>query len=223
MRRRWWVVLTLLLAVAVVADVAARSWAEGQLRDRAAAYYPAGTAASAQIRSFPFLGRLLALGRVSEVSVSMRNLRAEDIVVSRLRLAVDDVDLSRSDLFRGRVRLVDIGSATVEALVDGASVARATGADIRFSEGRIEVHREVGGVDVFATGTVSIEGNVLRLRPESVQGAGLPLDAFELTYRIPGPALIECDAAEGRAVAGGFVVACTLDEIPASLVRAAQR
>ena len=52
------------------ADVAARSAAEHQLRDRvAAAAQPAG-AVTARIDSFPFLGRLVALGMVSRVQVS---------------------------------------------------------------------------------------------------------------------------------------------------------
>lgn len=224
MRKRW-IIIPVVLAGLLAADVAARTWAEAQLRDRAAAYYPAGTAASAQIRSFPFLVRLLGFGAVGEVAISMRNLRAEEILVTRLRLEVDDVELSRSDLFRGKVRLVDVGSASVEALLDGASVARATEADIRFSPGRVEVHRTVDGVDVFATGTVTIEDNVVRFRPESVQGGlpGPPLDGFALTYRIPGDTLIDCDAPTGLSVDGGFLVSCTVNEIPASLLRAAQR
>ncbi|MGH9000608.1 MAG: LmeA family phospholipid-binding protein [Acidimicrobiia bacterium] len=214
------VLAALIVACLAAGDVAARSWAVDELRDYAAAYYPPGTAAFASIDSFPFVGRLLVAGRVPEVSVSMEGLRYDPLVVRRLRLDLFDVDVDRAELTSGRVRLLDVGRGHVEALVDGASIARATGADLRFSNGRVEIHRQVEGVDVSATFEPRITGDTLVLRPTAVDTAGVPLDSFAITYPIPGAALLPCDAG-AYPTEEGLVFECEIDDVPAALVQAA--
>jgi hypothetical protein len=98
------VTLALMAVVVVAADVLARGWAESELAAQEAAYYPPSSVSSAEIHSFPFLGRLLVGG--------------------------DDVKVDRSELFSGRVRVLDVGSGRVEALVD-SPLARAAAAALR--------------------------------------------------------------------------------------------
>lgn len=212
--------LVVVVGALLAADVAARVWAESKLRERAAAYYPPSTAAAASIRSFPFLGRLLVLGDVPEVSVAMENVRPGVVVVRRLTLDMETVEVDRGKLLRGRVRLVDVGRGRIEARIDGPSLARAAGVDLRFREGAIEIHKDVRGVDVFATARASMEENVVRFEPTSVQGVGLPLEAFAVTYEIPGPELVPCRPTV-RPVEGGLLVSCTVDEVPAALLQGA--
>jgi hypothetical protein len=213
-------VLAVVAAALVAADVAARGWAESSLAEQAAAYYPPSTAAQASIRSFPFLGRLLVRGEVPEVSLSMENLRPEVVVLRHLDLDLEAVEIDRSELFRGRVRLLDVGRGTVSARIDLPSLAQAAGADVRFTEGRLEIHKRVRGVDVFATVQASIEGNTVRLQPTSVEGLRLPLETFAVTYQIPGSELFPCSA-DLRAVENGLLVSCRVDDVPAALVQAA--
>lgn len=214
------VVLAVLSGVVLVADVAARSWAEAKLAEQAAAYYPPSSASSASIHSFPFLGRLLVGGDVPGVSLRMENLRSEILTVRRLELDLSDVKVDRGELVAGRVQVLDVGAGRVEALVDGASLARTVGLDLRFADGEVEIHTTVRGVDVFARGRVTLEGNRLRIEPTSVQGLGLPATALTVTYEIPGAELLPCQA-EVRPVPEGVLVACGFDDVPPVLLQGA--
>ncbi|MGH8972558.1 MAG: LmeA family phospholipid-binding protein [Acidimicrobiia bacterium] len=214
------VTLALLAVTLVAADVLARAWAESNLARQAAAYYPPSTASSASIRSFPFLGRLLVAGEVSAVSLRMEGLPADVLTVRHLQFDLDDVKIDRGEMFAGRVRVLDVGAGRVEALVDGTSLARALGLDVRFADGEVEVHREIRGVDVSARGRVTLEGNKLRIVPISAQGLSVPASTFTVTYDIPGVRLLPCDA-EVRPVPEGLLVACSVEDVPPALVQGA--
>ena len=213
MRKLAVVVLPLL----VLLDQVARSWTETKLRERAAAYYPPATSASAQIRSFPFLGRLALQGVVPEVKLAMDDVRFDAVLVPSLRLDLHTVEIDKGELVRGRVRLLDIGQGRIDLRIDGPSLARAVDADVRFGDGSIEVHKRLGATDVVARGQVSLEGNTLRLRATSVEGAVLPASAFALTYQVPASELPPCRA-EVRSVPGGLVAGCTFTGVPESLL-----
>jgi hypothetical protein len=219
-RLRKLIVLLVVLGALVLADMAARSWAEAKLAEQTAAYYPPSSASSASIRSFPFLGRLLLFGDVPGVSVRMENLRAGILTVRRLEFDLTDVRVDRGELFAGRVQVVDVGAGRVEALVDGSSLARVVGVDLRFAEGEVEIRRRVRGVDVSARGRVTLEGNRLRIVPTSVQGLGVPASALSVTFDIPGARLLPCQA-EVRPVAEGLLVTCAVDDVPPALVQGA--
>ncbi len=211
------VVLVVLAAALVAADLAARAWSESKLAEQAAAYYPPSGTSSATIHSFPFLGRLLVAGDVSEVVLRMEDLRAGIVVVRRLELDLRDVTLDRRELFAGRVKVVDVGAGRIEALVDGSTLARAVDLDVRFSDGEVEIHRRVRGVDVSARGRVTLEGNRLRIVPTSVEGLRLPATAFTVAYDLPGAELLPCSA-EVRPVPEGLLVSCAVDDVPPALV-----
>ena len=217
--RKLLVVLVVFAGALLAGDAAARSWAESKLAEQAAAYYPQSSGASASIRSFPFLGRLFLVGDVPGVSVAMTGVQADPVLVETVTFDLERVEVDRSELFSGRVRLFDIGRGRIEARIDGPSLARAVGVDVRFSEGSVEIRRQIRGVDVTATAQVSIEGNVVRLTPTSVQGLRVPLESLAVEYRIPGVDIVPC-VADARPVAGGLMLSCEIDDIPAPLVRA---
>jgi hypothetical protein len=214
------IVLLVILGALLAADVATRSWAEARLAEQAAAYYPPSSASTASIRSFPFLGRLLVLGDVPDVSLRMENLVAGILTIRRLDFDLADVKIDRGGLFGGRVSILDVGAGRVEALVDGSSLARAFSLDVRFTDGEVEIHKKVRGVDVSARGRVTLEGNRMRIVPTSVQGLGLPASALSVTYDIPGVELLPCQA-EVHTVAEGVLVACAVDDVPPALVQGA--
>jgi DUF2993 family protein len=215
--RKLVVIVVVLAGAGFVADRMARSWAEGKLAERAAASYPS-TSSSASIHSFPFLGRLAVQGAVRRVELTMEDVRLDLLLVHTLELDLRAVEVDRGELRRGRVRLLDIGEGRIDLRIDGPSLARALGADLRFQDGSIEVRRRVAGADVVARGQVTLDGNTLRLRPTSVEGVGLPASAFALSYQVPESLLPPCRA-DLRAVTGALVVGCTFTEVPESLLR----
>jgi len=215
---KWVAVLVAVLAALLFADQATRVWAEGKLRDRAAAYYPPATSASASIRSFPFLGRLLASGDVPEVTLSMQDVRYGLVVVSTLTLDLHSVRVDRRELFKGHVRLLDVGQGRIEARLDGPSIGRALGVDLRVSDGVIQIHKQVQGVPVTATAKVTFSGNVVRIEPIKVQGAPVPASALTVSYKIPGAELLPCTP-EVRAVSGAVILSCSVSDVPAGLVQ----
>jgi hypothetical protein len=215
--RKLVIAAVVVIGLGFVADQMARSWAEAKLAERAAASYPAASS-SASIRSFPFLVRLALQGGVRELEIRMQDVRFDPLLVRRLDLDLRMVEVDRGELRRGRVRLLDIGEGRVDLRIDGPSVARAVGADLRFRDGSVEVHRRVGSVDVVARGQVTLDGNTMRLQPTSVEGASLPASAFAVAYPVP-PSLLPPCRAELRAVAEGLAVGCTFNEVPESLLR----
>jgi hypothetical protein len=221
---RKWIFLvlpTVVLLALIVADQAVKGWAETKLAERAAAYYPPGGGSSASIRSFPFVGRLLFLGSIPRVDVNLDDLQVAPVVIRQLSLRVSDVKLDRGELFGGNVRLEDIGRGTIEATVDGPSLARAVGLDVRFAPGEVTVRRRIEGVDVVAKGTVAVKGNLVTVTPTSVQGLSVPLSRFAISYRIPGIELLPCPA-DVEIRKDALVLACQVTDIPPALVQAAQ-
>jgi hypothetical protein len=221
---RKWILLvipTVILLALIVGDQAARGWAESKLAERAAAYYPPGSGSSASIHSFPFLARLLLFGSVPRVDVNLDDLRVQTVLIRRLSIHASDVQLDRNELFSGRVHLDDIGEGRIVATVDGPSLAKATGFDVRFKPGEVEVHQKIQGVDVVAKGTVAVKGNLVTVTPTSVQGLSVPASRFAFSYRIPGVELLPCQAAV-KLVQNGIVLTCDVADVPAALVEAAQ-
>src|SRR5438067_7916206 len=215
------VVPTVILLALVVADRAAKGWAESKLAERAAAYYPPGSGSSASIHSFPFVGRLLVSGSVPRVDVNLDDLRVDPVLIRQLSIHVTDVKLNRSELFHGRVHLDDVGSGKMVATIDGPSLARAAGLDLRFTPGVVSVHEKIQGVDVTAKGKVAVKGNVVTVTPTSVEGLNVPASRFVVSYRIPGIEILPCQA-DVKIVQNGIVVSCNLVDVPPALVQAAQ-
>jgi hypothetical protein len=221
---RKWILLviptTILLAL-IVADQAAKGWAESKLAERAADYYPPGAGSSASIRSFPFIGRLLFAGSIPRVDVNLDDLQVPPVLIRKLSLRVSDVKLDRGELFGGKVQLEDIGEGRIVATVDGPSLAKAVGLDVRFTPGEVQVHKRIQGVDVTAKGKVTVKGNLVTVTPTSVEGLAVPASTFAISYRIPGIEILPCQA-DVQIIDDGLVLACDVTDVPAALVQAAQ-
>jgi hypothetical protein len=221
---RKWILLvipTALLLLLIVGDQAAKGWAESKLAERAAAYYPPGSGSSASIHSFPFIGRLLFSGSVPQVDVNLDDLKVEALLIRRLSIHVSDVRLNRSDLFGGKVHLDDVGEGKIVATIDGPSLAKAVGVDVRFTPGEVEVHKRIQGVDVTGKGKVTVKGNLVTLTPTSVEGLNVPPSSLTVSYRIPGVEILPCQAAV-KVVQNGIVLSCAVTDVPTALVQAAQ-
>jgi hypothetical protein len=222
---RKWIFLvfpTVILLALVVADQAAKGWAESKLAERAASYYPPGAGSSASIHSFPFIPRLLFTGEVPRVDVNLDELRIQAVLIRQLSIHASSVKLDRDEVFRGRVHVRDVGEGKIVATLDGPSLAKAIGADLRFTPaGDVEVRERIQGVDVRAKGKVTFKGNVITVTPTSVQGLNVPPSRFTINYRIPGIEILPCQA-EVKVIKDAVVLSCNVVDIPAALVQAAQ-
>jgi len=221
--RKWIfiVIPTVVVLALIVGDQAAKGWAESQLAERAAAYYPPGSGSSASIHSFPFIGRLLVSGSVPAVDVNLDDVRVDPVLIRRLSIHVTGVKLNRSELFHGKVHLDRVSSGKIVATLDGPSLARAAGADLRFSPGVVTVHQKISGVDVTAKGKVTVKGNAVTVTPTSVQGLDVPPSRFALNYRIPGIEIFPCQA-DVKIIQDAVVLDCTVGDIPPALLQAVQ-
>jgi hypothetical protein len=222
---RKWIFLvfpTVILLALIVADQAVKGWAESKLAERAAAYYPPGSGSSASIRSFPFIPRLLVTGEVPRVAVNLDDLRVQQVLIRQLSIRVSDVKLDRDEVFRGRVHVRDVGQGTIVVTLDGPALARAMGADLRFtSAGDVEMRQRIQGEDVKAKGKLTVKGNNITVTPTSVEGRSVPASRFTINYRIPGVELLPC-AAESKVTRDTVVLSCNVVDIPAALVQIAQ-
>jgi DUF2993 family protein len=222
---RKWIILvfpTVILLALIVGDQAVKGWTESKLAERAAAYYPPGAGSSASIHSFPFIPRLLFTGEVPRVDVNLDDLRVQAVLIRQLSIHVADMKLDRDELFRGRVHVLDVGEGTIVATLDGPALARATGADVRFtSAGDVEVHQRIQGVNIKAKGKLTVKGNVITVTPTSVEGQSVPAGRFAINYRIPGVELLPCQA-DVKVIRDAVVLSCNVVDIPAALVQVAQ-
>ena len=222
---RKWIFLvlpTVVLLALIVADQGAKGWAESKLAERAASYYPPGSGSSASIHSFPFIPRLLFTGEVPRVDINLDDVRVQAVLVRRLSIHVADVKLDRDEMFRGRVHVRDVGRGTIVATLDGPALAKAAGADVRFTQaGDVEVHQRIQGVDVKAKGKLTFKDNVITFTPTSVQGLNVPPSRLVISYRIPGKEIVPCQA-EVKVTKDTVVLSCDVVDIPAALVQAAQ-
>jgi hypothetical protein len=198
-------VLAIIAGLLVAADVAARTVAESQIRDRVViAAGPAGETA-ARITSFPFLLRLLTAGDVSRIRVSAADVTVEDLTLARVALDLWGVTFDRDRLLSEQkvvLTALDRGTATAEVTAD--ELSERLGVAVTLESGRARVR--VAGQTV--TATASITDNRLRL---TVAGFDVP------TLRIPRLPLLPC-VASAEILPGRIRMTCSVDRIPAELV-----
>lgn len=196
-------------------DRLARSWAETQIRDRTEAHYP-GSRAMARIRAPRFLRALIGRGTVSDIEASLFETDVGDVRLRRLTVELHEVRVSRTALLRGRVRLRDLGSGSVEAVLDGPSLARAVRLPLVFHDDEVEIRQSMGPLAVSARGSLTVDENVLRFRPGTVQGVPLPVSA---DFQLPLPTSpVWPRAASVRSIEGALVLTCDLDDVPPGLI-----
>src|SRR3954449_9509847 len=99
------VVLAVLVAVLLVGDLAAKSVAESAVEKGVGSKVAGVGSVDAEIHSFPFTGRLLAQGEVSTLDLRLSDVTGHGIDVAWLRLETTGLELDRSVLFGGKVRI----------------------------------------------------------------------------------------------------------------------
>lgn len=209
--------LAVVLGLLVVADLAAKGVAESQLAGRVQQAAARNGSANASIASFPFLGRLLVSGHVSEVDVGLT-----DVSVGKLRFAsitdrMHDVHVDRDELVSNRrVMIRSIGSGSVTAEIRESELSRAIGVPLQLQQGQAKV--SVAGLSLSAS--FAVRNNQLVLG-----GLGsLPLEPLArlAPLVIPKAPLLPC-VADLEIRPGVLRLACTFDRVPPELIGAANR
>lgn len=193
--------LLILGALLAGADIAAKSAAEERLEDRAQEAAGAGANVTADIRSFPFLGRLLLSGSVPEVRVRARDVEAPPLTLAQVRVDLDGVTLERNALYGGNVHLKDISSGEISVLLDAGLLTRLLGVPITIDGDEVTV--TVAGQPV--TADAEVQGGSLVLRV-----AGLPVLSLP---KVTTP-LVACTATRVEVEGEQVRLTCALDTVP---------
>lgn len=208
--KRLVVVAVVLAVLAVVADVAAKAYAEGKVEDGAERRGTVSTSAEADIRSFPFLPRLLTSGSAGGV-----NVRITGFAAGRLRLALVEIDvgelrLDKTKLLQGDgVEVTGISDARVAVEVTGPDLASATRLPVTIEEGEVRI--TVAARAVAATPSLSAEGS-LRLGAAGVSPAAIGLE---------GTGITACTSTRVEVRGDRLRIECRTEEVPELLLRAA--
>lgn len=194
------------LGLLVLADLGARRVAEAQLERRVRASVPTASSTSAHIASFPFLGRLLVSGHVSDLRVS-----AADVSVKGLRFASVAVDLH--DVRVDRDRLVADQEIDLRSVGRSQATADITQGDLRTALGGLPVVLSGGRIGVTVGGvsaavTVTVRDGQLRL-----SAAGIPVPVVT----IPKLPLLPC-VTQAVARPGRLHLSCAIDRVPDELL-----
>jgi hypothetical protein len=193
----WLIVLAVIAGALAILDHFAKDRAQSAIASRIEASSP-GSHATVAITSFPFLGRLAVSGHVPELRAEVTDVKAGDITFSSIHLTVDNLTVSRDDLFSGKVKATSIQRGRVVADISQAAVDSIVHMPLVLGPGRVSVD----GVDVPVTLTVS-GGRI------GFTASGLP----SLSIPIPVLDVLPC-VGSGRVVSGAVDLSCRFRSLP---------
>ncbi|MEA2827373.1 MAG: hypothetical protein QOG43_1812 [Actinomycetota bacterium] len=159
---------------------------------------------SAKISSFPFVGRLLVSGEISQVDVAVRDITVRGVTFASVGVRLRSVKIDRDPLVQDRrVVLTSIGRGTAVVEISGAEISRLLGVTVVLEEGNARVL--VAGTLVPVSARV--DGNTL-----VVNAAGITLPAID----IPKLPLVSCLTGT-EILAGRVRLTCDVDRVPVEL------
>ena len=207
------VVLAIVLAViAVVADFAAKAFAEGKIAEGAERQGGVSTSAEADIRSFPFLPKLLTAGSAGGVNVRIRGFAADRLELALVEIDVGELRLDESKLLQGDgVEVTGISDASVAVEMTGPDLAAATRLPVTIEDGEVRV--SVAGQAVAVRPTVSAQGS-LQLGAAGVAPAALGLERSGISA---------CTSTSVEVQGDRLRIECRTEEVPRFLLEAAAR
>jgi hypothetical protein len=168
--RRTLVVLLVLVALLIAADLFAKNVAEEQIAKRLRRTFDLASEPSVSVRGIPFLLNLLQ-GEISSVGMVGDRVRSEDVTLNDVKVEIDEIRFSLSDV-------VD-GSGDVRAS-GGRGSAAVTQANLN---GALEGAGAPAAIDLAdAAEVVSLEGNALSVA--APDGRSIALDLPTLGGRV---------------------------------------
>lgn len=200
--------LVVLLGLLAVVDVAAKAWAEHQIEELAERQFQGAASIDVEFSGFPFLGRLLLLGEVDAMDVTLREVARQGLTYGTAGVRLTGIEIDRGALISDReLRLLDLDTGTAFAEITQEELSRITGQAVTLRPGVAEV--AVAGQVVQAG--VSVEAGQVVIRPVSAPPVPVAVPSFEF---------LPC-ASRATVLSGRVRLSCAVDTIPAPLVRAA--
>jgi hypothetical protein len=195
--------LVLLIAGLVVADLAARRFAESRLVAVVEARSPGASSTTASVHGFPFVLRLLLQGRVAQVEVTQHDVAAAGLPLDRVEVKVAGVALDRGRLFDHEVAVRDIDEGTVTAELTEATLSSLAKVPVQLAGGK-------------ATATIGGKSVDVGLQ---IEAGSLLLDTPAGAVRVPVPELplLPC-VSKVQIVGDRAVLSCQLHEVPTALL-----
>ena len=148
--------VVVIAVVVVIADRVALHWTESRVSSRIETLYP-GSHATVSISSSPYLVRLAVFGTVQEIHAHVTGLTDRGMHLDTVDITAHKLNVNRTDLLRGRVRLHSLGSATITASVSVVEALRSHG------YGALASLPGLGGLTSGVTATVHTTGNQVRI------------------------------------------------------------
>lgn len=198
-------VLLLLVAIAVVADRLLLAAAENEAERRIDAAVDADDV-RVEVRSLPFLPRLVADGEVERIEVEVDELTQSGVTFDEIEVRLEGLEIDRAQARARRIVVESIDRGTGRIVVGQDELAELVGVTLTLGDGTVTVQ----GVTVTAP-VFSVSGTELLIGLEGVGGVTVPL---------PTADLVPCSP-DVTVVPGALEMTCTLDEVPALLTRVA--
>jgi hypothetical protein len=193
------IVLLLLGGLALAADRGAEAVAEDRVAQLVVERGGLAGQPQVEIGGFPFLTQALG-GRYDDVRISLTGADLGQPEGTSADVSLRGVEVALSDVLSGSVQQVPVERVDGTATLSYALLAEqlGPGTTVTRDGDRLRVQRtvEVAGVSVplTATGTVSLDGDILVVDVDDASGAGVDVpdvlvdqvsDALDVRYRIP--------------------------------------
>jgi hypothetical protein len=201
------VIAALVMALLLALDQVAKSYAQSTVASAVEARVQGVSEVDADIDSFPFLGRLLVSGTVSELDLAFTDVKGHGIDVARLRIAATGIELDRGVLFGERhARIRDVDTVSARATITEAEIRRVSGADVRLVDGEATV----SAAGVRATADVDVVDGRVQMKVGSLPAISVP---------VPDSELLPCEV-QAKVVERALELSCTSHELPAIVIDA---
>lgn len=198
-------VLTILggLAIAVLSylDTRAREYAETEAAERLAERIPSHQPPTVAIDAFPFVAGVLWDGSIERLTVSVEKLESRGVALTDVSLVIDDLDLDRDLLLsEQKLRIIDIGRASIDGLVAADTLARYAPVPVEISDGKARVEYQGKTYE----GTVSVSKHAVLVSVKGMPPVLLPLPEQDW---LPCEPEVELEGDHLR-------IKCSVDELP---------
>lgn len=175
--RKALVALVLLLLVAAAADVFARRAAEERVAGRLQRTFDLASEPEVSVREMPFLVALLR-GEISSIVMKGHRVGSEDVILDDVKVEMDDVRFSLSDVVDGSGRVTSRGGSG-SASITQVSLNKALGNagapfTLSLEAGGATANSEAGA----AQGDVALEGDALSLKARGAPAVVLDLPSL---------------------------------------------
>ena len=200
------VYLAALLGLLALADVGVRVWAENQVAAGLNRQLDGVASVDVGFSGFPFVGRALLFGEVDQVSVTLEEVERTELTFATVGMRLRGIVIDRGALAGDRqVRFEDVDGGDAFAELSQTELRRVTGLELTLEPGVVKI--SAAGQTVRAA--VTVQEGALVVQPPGAPAISVPVPTFDF---------LPC-VAKATVLTGRIRVGCSLDTIPAPLVR----